>query len=169
MSNRAHEVIAMAYHTVGAINEKLAMTAYRRMAAVAEEIGEHDLAVVLFNPMRRDESLHLSYYRTYARELGRTLHPWQLTAARWLVVNTYAPVGARRARHKSSLGRTMMALEEDPDCSTIAELCQTIAAELLSTGGRSLPPFVRTTMAECLAVTRAEEPGALPTPHLPAA
>ena len=157
-SSQAYAMISLTYHTVGAMNEKLAMTAYQAMAAVAAELGEQDLADALFTPMRRDESLHLGYYRTYARELGRQLRPWQRSVVRSLVVKTYAPVGARRAKHKPSLGRTLLALENDPDDPQIAALTQAIAEEVLvEDDERALPPFVRWAMAECVASARAED------------
>jgi hypothetical protein len=62
-SNRLYEVVLMIYHTVGAMNEKLAMSAYQAMGRIAYELDEPELADALFNPMRRDESMHLGYYR----------------------------------------------------------------------------------------------------------
>ena len=160
-SARAYEVVLMTYLTVGAMNEKLAMSAYQAMAAVAATIGEQDLADLLFSPMRRDESMHLGYYRTYARELGKVLHPWQRWLVRTLVLRTYAPVGARRDVHKASLGRTLLALEADPDDPTIASHTQAIAEEVMATDGRSLPPFVHAAMAACVASARATDRGAV--------
>lgn len=157
-SRRLHEIVLMLYHTVGAMNEKLAMSAYQEMARIAEDIGEPELAEVLFGPMRRDESLHLGYYRTYARELGRQLRPWQRDLVRWLVVKTYAPVGARRPQHKATLGRTIAALGEDPDDPAIAALIQAIAQEVLQAGGPDLPPFARAAFARCADAARAEDP-----------
>ena len=159
-SARAYEVVLMTYLTVGAMNEKLAMSAYQAMAAVAATIGEQDLADLLFSPMRRDESMHLGY-RTYARELGKVLHPWQRWLVRTLVLRTYAPVGARRDVHKASLGRTLLALEADPDDPTIASHTQAIAEEVMATDGRSLPPFVHAAMAACVASARATDRGAV--------
>ncbi|MET0143570.1 MAG: hypothetical protein ABW328_02110 [Ilumatobacteraceae bacterium] len=42
-----HHMVSMAYHSIGAINERLALEAYGSMAAVAVEIGEDDLARAL--------------------------------------------------------------------------------------------------------------------------
>ena len=153
-STRTYDVVLMTYLTVGAMNEKLAMTAYQVMASVAAGIGEHELAEVLFDPMRRDESLHLGYYRTHARELGKVLRPWQRWLVRTLIVRTYAPVGARRAAHKPSLGRTLLALEDNPDDPAIASLTQAIAEDVIGRAGRPLPPFVREAMAACVAAAR---------------
>jgi hypothetical protein len=157
-SRHLHEIVLMLYHTVGAMNEKLAMSAYQQMARIAEHIGEPELAEALFGPMRRDESLHLGYYRTYARELGRQLQPWQRSFVRWLVVKTYAPVGARRPQHKATLGRTIAALGEKPDDPEIAALIQAIAQEVLQKDGPELPPFTRTAFARCADAARAEDP-----------
>lgn len=149
-SSRAYEVVSMTYHSVGAMNEKLAMSAYKAMATIAAGIGEQELADELFSPMRRDESMHLGFYRTYARELRRGLRPWQRAVVRRLVVQTYAPVGARREKHKASLGHTLMVLEQDPDDPGIAGLTQAIADELLADEGRPLPTFVAPAMVRCV-------------------
>jgi len=157
-SRRLHEVALMGYHTVGAMNEKLAMSAYQQMGRIAVDIGEPELADVLFGPMRRDESLHLGYYRTYARELGRQLQPWQRNLVRWVLVKNYAPVGARRPKHKATLGRTLAALGEDLDDPGIAELIQAIAQEVLDKDGPELPPFARMAFVRCADAARAEDP-----------
>src|SRR5690606_29545968 len=39
-----HRVVELVYHTVGAMNEKLAFTAYERMAVVLDDMGEHGLS-----------------------------------------------------------------------------------------------------------------------------
>ncbi len=71
------------------------------------ELGEVELAEALFGPMRRDESAHLGYYRTYARQLSPRLAPWQRAVVRSLVVHTYAPVGAGRAADKAPFGHVL--------------------------------------------------------------
>jgi hypothetical protein len=156
-SRRLHEIVLMLYHTVGAMNEKLAMSAYQQMARIAADIDEPELADVLFSPMRRDESLHLGYYRTYARELSRQLRPWQRNLVRWVVVQTYAPVGARRPKHKATLGRTIAALGEDPGNPEIAALIQAIAQEVLDKDGPELAPFARSAFVRCADAARAED------------
>ena len=150
LSARAYGIVSMTYHTVGAMNEKLAMSAYKAMATIAGGIGEQELADELFSPMRRDESMHLGFYRTYARELRRELRPWQRRVVRNLVVQTYAPVGARRDKHRASLGHTLMVLEQDPDNPSIAGLTQAIADDLLADEGRRLPSFVAPAMVRCV-------------------
>lgn len=164
-SARLHEIVLMLYHSVGAMNEKLAMSAYQAMGEIACDVGEAELAEALFRPMRRDESMRLGYYRTYARELRRQLRPWQLAVSRWLVVQTYAPVGARRDKHKATLGRTLAALGEDPENPAIAELVQAIAQELLAEEGTELPPFTRRAMLRCVDSARAEDPGRRAAPR----
>jgi hypothetical protein len=57
----AYEVVSMAYHPIGAVNERLAAGAYTRMATVAAELGEMGLADTLLAPLRRDESGHPGY------------------------------------------------------------------------------------------------------------
>ena len=165
VSPQAYAMISMTYHTVGAMNEKLAMSAYQAMATIASEVGEQELADVLFSPMRRDESMHLGFYRTYAGALGRQLRPWQRRAVRNLIVSTYAPVGARRDKHKPSLGRTLLALEHDPDDPTIATLTQAIAEDLLAESGQVLPPFVHRAMGRCVESARASDVGEHPPPE----
>ena len=150
LSAHAYEIVSLAYHTIGAINERLAIAAYTRMSAIAHEMGEVELADALFGPMRRDESAHLGYYRTYARQLSPRLAPWQRAVVRSLVVHTYAPVGAGRAADKAPFGRALAALEQDPHNPAIAPVVHQIAVDLLASPGRRLPPFVVTAMRRCL-------------------
>ena len=150
---RVKSMIEMTYHTIGAINERLALEAYRRMAAVLDQLGEHDMAQALIVPMRNDEAAHLSYYRTYARQLRPSLASWQLAAVRALIVHTYAPVGAGEERDKAPLGRALMQLETDPDDPGIATSVQAIAEELLA-DGTELRPFVRDSLHACVRLAR---------------
>ena len=105
--------MSLAYHAIGAINERLAIAAYTCMSAIAHELGEVELAE-LFGPTRRDESAHLGSYRTYARQLSPRLAPWQRAVVRSLLVHTYAPVGAGRAADKAPFGRALAALDGPP-------------------------------------------------------
>ena len=143
----------MTYHTIGAINERLALEAYRRMAAILEQLGESELAKALMVPMRNDEAAHLSYYRTYAKQLRPTLAAWQLAVVRALIVHTYAPVGAGEQRDKAPLGRALVQLEADPDDPGIATPLQAIAEELLA-DGTELRPFVRGSLQQCVRLAR---------------
>jgi hypothetical protein len=152
VSARAHEIVELAYHTIGAMNEKLAFSAYDRMTEVLDELGERGLVETLMRPLRRDESAHLGYYRTAAQRLRDRLDAWQLAAARALIVRTYAPVGAGAARDKPAFGRTMRALSRVPAEDEIPGKVQQIAEALLSRDGRPLPRFVRRSVDECLAV-----------------
>ena len=150
---RVKSMIEMTYHTIGAINERLALEAYRRMAAILEELGEDEMAHALMVPMRNDEAAHLSYYRTYARQLRPSLATWQLAAVRALIVHTYAPVGAGEKRDKAPLGRALMQLEADPDDPGIATSVQAIAEELLA-DDTELQPFVRHSLQKCVHLAR---------------
>ena len=40
-SERVHETVELIYHTIGAMNERLAFSAYERMSEVLGELGEH--------------------------------------------------------------------------------------------------------------------------------
>jgi hypothetical protein len=151
---RVKSMIEMTYHTIGAINERLALEAYRRMAAILEHHGEDEMAKVLMVPMRNDEAAHLSYYRTYARQLCPTLAAWQLAVVRALIVHTYAPVGAGEHPDKAPLGRALLQLESDPDNPGIATSVQAIAEELLADGA-ALRPFVRQSLRKCVDLARA--------------
>ena len=71
LSAHVYEIVSMMYHSIGAINERLAMGAYRQMTAIMTELGEDELAEALMNPMRRDEAAHLGYYRTYRASCAR--------------------------------------------------------------------------------------------------
>ena len=152
------EMVSLAYHSIGAINERLAMAAYGRMAEVADEIGEHELTQALFAPMRRDESAHLGYYRAHARQLGPCLAPWQRRLVRSVVVHTYAPVGARRPSDKAPFGRALAELEKDPQNPSIAPAVHQIAVELLAAPDQPMPPFVARSMRRCLDLAEVPAP-----------
>jgi hypothetical protein len=152
---RAKEIVSMSYHTIGAINERLAMGAYGRMAEIAHSLGERELAEVLLEPMRRDESGHLGYYRTYARQLATRLAPWQRSLVRSLIVRTYAPVGAGRRPDRPLFGRALIALEDDPDNPDISHAVDGIARDLLAADGEPVPSFVLAAMRDCVAAARA--------------
>ena len=151
---RVKGMIEMTYHTIGAINERLALEAYRRMAAILEHSGEHEMAKVLMVPMRNDEAAHLSYYRTYrgscARRWRRGSSP---SCARSSSTRTHrsAPVSAA---DKAPLGRALLQLESDPDNPGIATSVQSIAEELLADGA-ALRPFVHQSLRKCVALARA--------------
>lgn len=155
-SANAYEIVSMMYHSIGAMNERLALGAYSAMGRIAEGVGDVELAEVLFGHLRRDESAHLGYYRTYARQLRTRLTPWQLALTRLLIVSTYAPVGAGDHKDKPLLGRVLAALEEDPDHPDAATLVQAIADELLTRPGTTLQPFVARSLRRCLDAARAE-------------
>jgi hypothetical protein len=156
LSRHAYEMVSMTYHTIGAINERLAMGAYGQMATIAAEVGESELAQKLFTHLRRDESGHLGYYRAYARQLRPRLKAWQLAVVRALIVHTYAPVGAGCAPDKAPFGRVLMLLEDDPEDPSVAGAVQDIAQELLAKPGTELPPFVLGAMHDCVDRARAE-------------
>lgn len=164
LSAHAYEMVSMAYHAIGAVNERLAVAAYAQMAAVAVESGEQEVARVLFDPMRRDESFHLGYYRTYARRLRTRLASWQLATVRALVVATYAPVGAGREADKAPFGRALIELEADPDNPAIAAAVHGIADELLARADTTLPPFVVTAMRGCVERARSQPTGRAEAP-----
>jgi hypothetical protein len=153
-SHRVYEMVSMTYHAIGAINERLALEAYARMGMIATDLGEVELAAALFQCLRRDESTHLGYYRTYARQLRLRLSPAQLALVRALITAAYAPVGAGMRHDKPQFGRTILALEDDPENPAVASAVQEIARELLARNGGSVRPFVLTAMRDC--VRRAE-------------
>ena len=149
-SRHAYEMVSMTYHTIGAINERLALGAYGRIAEILHELGERPLVDAMFGPMRRDESMHLGYYRTYARQLRLRLKPWQLALVRTLIVHTYAPVGAGERRDKALFGDALRVLELDPENPTVASAAHEIAIELIAREGQPLPPFALKAMRACL-------------------
>jgi hypothetical protein len=145
-STRVHETVELIYHTIGAMNERLAFSAYERMSEVLLEIGELGLVHTLMRPLRRDESAHLGYYRTAARELRDRLDRWQLFVARNVVTRTYAPVGAGAARDRPAFGATIRALGQSED---LVSRVQVLAESLLSVDDRRLRPFVQASFARC--------------------
>lgn len=148
LSRRMHETVELVFHTVGAMNERLAFSAYERMSEVLVDMGEHAVVDTLLRPLRRDESAHLGYYRTVARDLRDRLDGWQLAGARAIVTRTYAPVGAGDARDKPAFGATLRALGDDAD---LVDRVQELAEVLLSVDERRLRPFVRSSFDRCLA------------------
>jgi len=155
LSRHAYLIVSMTYHTIGAMNERLAIGAYAQMARLAEGLGADELARELFTAMRADESLHLGYYRTYAMQLRHLLAAWQLAAVRALIVHTYAPVGAGAQADKAPFGEVLLALEEDPENPSIAGVVQDIAQDLLAKPGTVLPLFVHHQLRRCVELAHA--------------
>jgi hypothetical protein len=147
MSRRMHETVELIYHSIGAMNERLAFSAYERMSEVLTELGEVGLVDTLMKPLRRDESAHLGYYRTAARDLRDRVDRWQLAGARAVITRTYSPVGAGAAADKPAFGATLAALGDSTD---IVDRVQLLAESLLSVEERRLPPFVDRSFQRCL-------------------
>jgi len=88
MVSRAWRDFCAVHMTWGAINELTALTAYRRLAALAR----HPVLDVLLDRIARDEARHfLFYYRQAAQRLAR---PAVARVARLLVDRFWAPVGS---------------------------------------------------------------------------
>jgi hypothetical protein len=151
VSTRTHQTVELIYHAVGAMNERLAFSAYERMSEVLVELGEHGLVDTLMKPLRRDESAHLGYYRTAARELRDRLDRWQLFVARNVIAWTYAPVGAGAPQDRPAFGATIRALG---DADPLVDRVQLLAESLLSVDERPLRPFVKASFDRCLGATR---------------
>ncbi len=154
LSDRAYDIVSMTYHTVGSLNERLAMGAYRRMAEIAAELDEPELVDHLLKPTARDEAFHLGYYRTYALQLRARLAPWQQAAVRALICNTYLPVGAGGKDDRAPFGEVVIALEDDPDNPSIADTVHDIAQDLLARDHDDLPRFAHRALARCVAQAR---------------
>ena len=138
----------------GAMNEHLAMSAYREMGVVVDELGERSLYETLFKRLRTHEAAHKGFYAAYAREVAQGMHRWQRRLARAIIVHTYAPVGAGAKVDKPALGRTVRALDPDGGWEEkVADPVQRIAEKLLA-DGEPLPRFVRDAMAECVESVR---------------
>jgi hypothetical protein len=146
LSARMHETVELVYHSVGAMNERLAFSAYDRMSEILTELGEHGLVDTLLKPLRRDESAHLGYYRTAARDLRDRLDRWQLAVARTVISHTYAPVGAGDAKDKAAFGATLRSLG---DSREIVDRVQLLAEALLSVDEHRLRPFVQKSFDRC--------------------
>ena len=146
MSARMHETVELVYHSIGAMNERLAFSAYERMSEILTELGEHGLVESLMKPLRRDESAHLGYYRTAARDLRDRLDRWQLAVARTVITRTYSPVGAGDAKDKPAFGATLRDLGDSRD---IVDRVQLLAESLLSVDERKLRPFVQRSFERC--------------------
>lgn len=154
LSDRAHEIVSMTYHSIGAMNERLAMGAYHQMGVIAGEMGETTLVDGLLRPTYRDEAFHLGYYRTTALQLRAQLSKWQLAASRALIVHTYFPVGAGGKEDRAPFGEVVLALEDDPDNPTIADAIYEIATDLIGRPGEPLPQFTRRALQSCVDLAR---------------
>jgi hypothetical protein len=153
ISSRCHQVVEMIWATQGAMNEHLAMSAYLRMGAVTQELGEHRLYDTLFRRLRSHEAAHKSFYAARSREIGAQLLPWQRKVVRTIVVRTYAPVGAGGKADRPAFGDTVRDLAgDDPWQDVIVDPVQQVAERLLS-DGEPLPPFVRDAVERCLVAT----------------
>ena len=150
LSTGAHRVVELVWATQGAMNEHLAMAAYSRMAEICHEIGEHRIRDTLFRRLRSHEAAHKSFYAAHARAVAAQMTPRQRRVARFIVVKTYAPVGAGAKRDKPALGNTMADLSGGEWDAAIADPVQQIAERLLA-DGRPLEPFVRDALALCVA------------------
>jgi hypothetical protein len=151
LSERVHETVELVYHSVGAMNERLAFSAYERMSEILTELGEHGLVETLLKPLRRDESAHLGYYRTAARELRDRLDRWQIAVARNVIIRTYAPVGAGEKQDRPAFAATLRSLGDDAAQADLVDRVQQIAESLLSVDERRLRPFVQRSFDRCLA------------------
>ncbi len=151
LSKRMHETVELVYHSVGAMNERLAFSAYERMSEILTELGEVGLVETLMKPLRRDESAHLGYYRTAARDLRDRLDRWQLAVARSVITATYSPVGAGEAKDKPAFGATLDALG---DSRHLVDRVQLLAESLLSVDERRLRPFVQRSFDRCSSAPR---------------
>ena len=150
LSQRAHEVVELIWSSSGAMNEHLAMSAYREMGVVVDELGERPLYETLFKRLRTHEAAHKGFYAA-SRDVAHGMHAWQRRLARAIIVHTYTPVGAGAKVDKPTLGRTVRALDPDGGWEEkVADPVQHIAEKLLA-DGEPLPRFVRDTLAECVA------------------
>jgi hypothetical protein len=147
-SAKVHETVELVYHTIGAMNERLAFSAYERMSEVLMSLGESGLVETLMKPLRRDESAHLGYYRTAARDLRDRMDRWQLFVARTTITRTYAPVGAGSRADRPAFGATIRALGDGGD---LVARVQLLAESLLSIDERPLRPFVQASFDRCRA------------------
>lgn len=154
LSDRAHAVVSMTYHSIGAMNERLAMGAYQRMGEIAAELGEAELHEAVLRPTYRDEAFHLGYYRTTALQLRTVMASWQLAASRALIVHTWFPVGAGGKDDRAPFGEVVLALEQDPDNPAIADAIYDIAGDLLARPGQVLPRFTHRALRSCVELAR---------------
>jgi hypothetical protein len=150
MSRRMHETVELVYHSIGAMNERLAFSAYERMSEILFELGEQGLAETLLKPLRRDEAAHLGYYRTVAKELRDRLDRWQIAVARNVITHTYAPVGAGGEKDKPAFAATLRSLGDGEASRDLVDRVQLIAESLLSVDERKLRPFVQRSFDRCL-------------------
>lgn len=149
-SSSLHDVVTAIWSIEGAMNEHMAMAAYNSMDQILRRRDERALHETLMRRLRAHESAHKSFYSAVAVETWQRLDPWQRRLARWVVVGTYAPVGAGAARDRPAFSRTVRALAGSDWEESIAAPVQHVAERLL-VDGKPLRPFVRDAIATCLA------------------
>jgi hypothetical protein len=142
-------VVELIWSSSGAMNEHLAMSAYREMGVITEALGERSLHETLFKRLRTHEAAHKGFYAAYAREVGQGMQRWQKRLARAVIVHTWSPVGAGAPVDKPAFGRSLRALDPDGWEDKAANPVQRIAEKLLA-DGEPLPGFVRDAMAACV-------------------
>jgi hypothetical protein len=145
-----YAVLKLVYLARGAMHEHLTCDAYRRLGNRFGELGEVALARTITDPIRRQEAVHLGYYRLAARlqrdQMSATQVAWARTISAW----SYAPVGASRRHRRPTCGRVFERVAGDGMEDALAPV-QAIAEGLLGNGSNPLPPFVSRAMNRCLA------------------
>jgi len=141
VSRSIHEVIEVIWATSGAMNEHLAMSAYHRIDAIAQEAGEDALHETLFRRLRAHESAHKSFYATYGTGRWATLRGWQKRLARATLRRTWAPVGATEAVDRPAFARTVAALAPDDWREVLVDPVQSIAERVMA-AAEEMGPFV---------------------------
>lgn len=149
-SQSLHDVVTTIWATSGAMNEHVAMSAYSRIDALLQELGETALHETLFRRLRAHESAHKSFYATYATESWARLRPWQRHLTRLAIRHTWAPVGATDPADKPAFARTVLTLSPDDWSQELVDPLQEIAERILDLGDeRPLDPFVERAVLEC--------------------
>lgn len=144
-----HDIAETTVLIYAALGEKETQIAYRKLNERLNALGEKELSLRLMIPMAKQESLHLSYYRSAIYEKKDYLKPWQLSFISKYIEKFYQPVGVQRKNAERMKGFGKMALELSEYPLELASQTQELAEIFF---GINVPkrPFIINRYQECV-------------------
>ncbi|HET6622558.1 MAG TPA: hypothetical protein VFG56_01340 [Candidatus Saccharimonadales bacterium] len=99
------DVERLIYYLTGASTEKAATMLYDSMTKTLKGLGETAIENTLIGQIKRQEPIHLAYYRKAAEELTGQLSPWQLHLTRVLRSKSFNLVGVTNRQRQQTMGQ----------------------------------------------------------------
>ncbi|WP_435769498.1 GTP-binding protein LepA [Nocardioides sp. SYSU DS0651] len=153
------DVVRMLYYLTGATTERSALLAYHHLHDGLREMGETAVAETAVAPIRRQEPGHYAYYQLSARDLWRTMSPWQQWLTRRLRSVSFAPVGADSTAQLAQVGEMMQAFDLGTPQQVVrfAGAVTRLERELLAAQDEGLgaPSYVVESFRRCLSLAEA--------------